>query len=57
MTSNFICSKPRMEKLVEAQKRVVNQFLNEAKKKIAEGNDDPKDGGLSYCVHIVVYQK
>ncbi|MFI5156388.1 MAG: preprotein translocase subunit SecA [Chitinophagales bacterium] len=39
--------KSRVEKLVEAQKRVVNQFLNEAKKKIAEGNDDPKDGGLA----------
>src|SRR6516164_4065490 len=38
--------KGRVEKLVEAQKRVVNQFLNEAKKKIADGNDDPKDGGL-----------
>jgi preprotein translocase subunit SecA len=33
--------------LVEAQKRVVNQFLIEAKKKIGEGNDDPKDGGLA----------
>ena len=38
--------KARVEKLVEAQKRVVNQFLNESKKKIAEGNDDPKDGAL-----------
>jgi len=33
--------------LVEIQKKVVNQFLIEAKKKIAEGNDDPKDGGLA----------
>ena len=39
--------KPRVLQLVEAQKRVTNQFLNEAKKKIAEGNDDPKDGGLA----------
>ncbi|MDR3711850.1 MAG: preprotein translocase subunit SecA [Puia sp.] len=39
--------KGRVEKLVDAQKRVVNQFLNEAKKKIADGNDDPKDGGLA----------
>jgi len=38
--------KARVEKLVEAQKRVVNQFLNESKKKIADGNDDPKDGAL-----------
>ena len=46
-TQQFFELKPRIEKLVEAQKRAVNQFLNDAKKKIAEGNDDPKDGGLS----------
>jgi preprotein translocase subunit SecA len=39
--------KPRVERIVEAQKKVVNGFLIDAKKKIAEGNDDPKDGGLS----------
>jgi preprotein translocase subunit SecA len=39
--------KPRIEKLVEAQRKVVNQFLIEAKKKIAEGDDDPKGGGLA----------
>ncbi len=39
--------KPRVEKIVEAQKKVTNGFLIDAKKKIAEGNDDPKDGGLS----------
>ncbi len=39
--------KSRVEKLFEAQRRVTNQFLIEAKKKIAEGNDDPKDGGLA----------
>ncbi|MBS1932594.1 MAG: preprotein translocase subunit SecA [Bacteroidetes bacterium] len=39
--------KSRVERLVEVQKKAVNQFLNEAKKKIAEGNDDPKDGGLA----------
>jgi len=39
--------KGRVEKLFEAQRRVTNQFLIEAKKKIAEGNDDPKDGGLA----------
>jgi len=43
----FFELKPRIERLVEAQKRATNQFLNEAKKKIAEGNDDPKDGGLA----------
>src|SRR5690606_4112821 len=39
--------KPRVEKIVEAQKKVTSKFLIEAKKKIAEGNDDPKDGGLA----------
>jgi preprotein translocase subunit SecA len=41
----FFELKPRIEKLVEMQKKTVNQFLIEAKKKIGEGNDDPKDGG------------
>ncbi len=39
--------KPRVLQLVEAQKQVVNKFLNEARKKISEGNDDPKDGGMA----------
>jgi preprotein translocase subunit SecA len=39
--------KGRVERLIDAQKKVVNTFLNEARKKIAEGNDDPKDGGLA----------
>jgi len=39
--------KGRVEKLFDAQRRVCNQFLVEAKKKLAEGNDDPKDGGLA----------
>jgi len=43
----FFELKPRIEKLVEIQKKVVNQFLIEAKKKISEGNDDAKDGGLA----------
>ncbi len=43
----FFELKPRIEKLVDAQKRATNAFLNEAKKKIADGNDDPKDGGLA----------
>jgi preprotein translocase subunit SecA len=46
-TQQFFDLKPRIEKLVEAQKKAVNQFLVEAKKKISEGNDDPKDGGLA----------
>lgn len=39
--------KPRIERLIEAQKKLVNQYLNEAKKKIGEGDDDPKSGGLA----------
>ena len=51
-TEQFFELKPRIEKLVEAQKKATNQFLIEAKKKIAEGNDDPKDGGLAlYRAH------
>ena len=46
-TQLFFDLKPRIEKLVEAQKKATNQYLIEAKKKIAEGNDDPKDGGLA----------
>jgi preprotein translocase subunit SecA len=46
-TQQFFDLKPRIEKLVQAQRNAVNQFLIEAKKKIAEGNDDPKDGGLA----------
>jgi preprotein translocase subunit SecA len=39
--------KPRIEKLIDAQKRLVQQYLNEAKKSITEGDDDPKTGGLA----------
>ena len=46
-TEQFFQLKPRIEKLVEVQKKATNQFLLEAKRKIAEGNDDPKDGGLA----------
>ncbi|MFT4153389.1 preprotein translocase subunit SecA [Parafilimonas sp.] len=46
-TQQFFELKPRIEKLVEVQKRAVNQFLNEARKKVADGDDDPKSGGLA----------
>jgi len=46
-TEQFFQLKPRIEKLVEVQKKATNQFLLEAKRKFAEGNDDPKDGGLA----------
>ncbi|PUZ29027.1 preprotein translocase subunit SecA [Chitinophaga parva] len=39
--------KPRIQRLVDAQKRVTQQFLVEAKKLISEGKDDPKTGGLA----------
>ena len=41
----FYQLKPRIGKVVEAQKKAVNQYLNDAKKLIADGND--KDGGLA----------
>ncbi|MBC7425052.1 MAG: preprotein translocase subunit SecA [Bacteroidia bacterium] len=40
----FAALKPRIEKLVEAQKKAVNFFLNDAKKLIAEGNTGEKEG-------------
>ncbi len=41
----FYDLKPRINKLVEAQKKLVNQYLNDAKKQIADGME--KDGGLA----------
>ncbi|HEU0065054.1 MAG TPA: preprotein translocase subunit SecA, partial [Flavisolibacter sp.] len=38
--------KPRVQQLFEAQERLVRGFLNEAKKRIADNDDDPKSGGL-----------
>ncbi len=43
----FDALKPRVAQLVEAQRRITSQFLTEAKKKFAEGNEDVKDGGLA----------
>ncbi len=40
----FYDLKPRIFKLVEAQKKLVNEYLNSAKKMIADGNE--KEGGL-----------
>lgn len=37
--------KPRIERLVEAQKKAVNTFLNDAKKLIESGNTGDKEGG------------
>ncbi len=46
-TQQFFDLKPRIEKIVDAQRKATNAFLIEAKKKIGEGNDDPKDAGLA----------
>ncbi|MBI1768669.1 MAG: preprotein translocase subunit SecA [Bacteroidetes bacterium] len=40
----FYDLKPRINKVVEAQKKLVNQYLNDAKKLLSDGND--KEGGL-----------
>ncbi|HEV8514374.1 MAG TPA: preprotein translocase subunit SecA, partial [Cyclobacteriaceae bacterium] len=40
----FYDLKPRINKVVEAQKKLVNQYLNDAKKLLGEGNE--KEGGL-----------
>jgi preprotein translocase subunit SecA len=39
--------KPRIERLVNAQKAFINQVLNEAKKAIPEGKTGTDDGGLA----------
>jgi len=41
----FYDLKPRIFKVVEAQKKLVTQYLNDARKQLAEGND--RDGGLA----------
>ncbi|MBP7477309.1 MAG: preprotein translocase subunit SecA [Chitinophagales bacterium] len=43
----FYDLKPRIHKLVEAQKQIANKFLNEAKKLIAEGKSGEEEGGLA----------
>ncbi len=43
----YIALKPRVHQLVEVQRQVVNKSLIEAKKLIAEGKDDAKEGGLA----------
>ena len=43
----FHVLKPRVQQLVEAQERIIRSNLNDARKKFAEGDDDPKSGGLN----------
>jgi preprotein translocase subunit SecA len=42
----FHVHKPRIQQLVNEQEKIVRNCLIEAKKRIAEGDDDPKSGGL-----------
>jgi preprotein translocase subunit SecA len=42
----FHLLKPRIEQLIEAQKKVINQSLTEAKKLISEGKTDKESGGM-----------
>ncbi|MDB5002238.1 MAG: preprotein translocase subunit SecA [Mucilaginibacter sp.] len=39
--------KPRIERLVAAQKALINGVLNDAKKAIAEGKTGPEEGGMA----------
>lgn len=43
----FHSLKPRIQRLVDVQKKVTNNALIEAKKMIGEGKTDPKTGGLA----------
>jgi preprotein translocase subunit SecA len=43
----FHILKPRVQQLVEAQEKIVRANLNDARKKFAEGDEDPKSGGQS----------
>ncbi|MFD2145094.1 preprotein translocase subunit SecA [Mucilaginibacter antarcticus] len=43
----FYDLKPRIERLVNAQKAYINGVLNEAKKAFADGKTGPEDGGLA----------
>ncbi len=43
----YIALKPRVHQLVEVQRQVVNKSIIDAKKFIAEGKDDAKEGGLA----------
>ncbi|MBM3415527.1 MAG: preprotein translocase subunit SecA [Bacteroidetes bacterium] len=42
----FHIHKPRVHQLVQEQERIVRNNLNDAKRKMADGDDDPKGGGL-----------
>src|SRR5690606_39088211 len=42
----FHVHKPRIQQLVAEQEKIVRHSLNEARKLIEEGDDDPKSGGL-----------
>jgi preprotein translocase subunit SecA len=43
----FYQLKPRIQRLVDAQKAYINSALNEAKKQIGEGKSGPNEGGMA----------
>ncbi|MCZ6673308.1 MAG: SEC-C metal-binding domain-containing protein, partial [Verrucomicrobia bacterium] len=43
----FYALKPRIERLLDSQKKVVNRFLNDAKKDLTEGRTGEQEGGLA----------
>lgn len=43
---HFHTHKPRIQQIVQEQERTIRSCLSEAKKRFAEGDDDPKGGGL-----------
>jgi preprotein translocase subunit SecA len=51
----FHIHKPRIQQLVQEQERIVRNCLNEAKKRFAEGDDDPKGGGFTSTVLLGDY--
>ncbi len=43
----FHILKPRVQQLVEAQERIIRANLNDGRRKVTAGEDDPKTGGLN----------
>ncbi|MGL6021942.1 MAG: preprotein translocase subunit SecA, partial [Chitinophagaceae bacterium] len=43
----YFALRPRIQQIVDAQKRMVSEYLGEAKKLFAEGKDKPIEGGIA----------
>ena len=54
MTSNIIFLNQGFNNWWKRRKALYVAILNEAKKMIAEGDDDPKNGGLASCSVLIV---